>query len=369
MKKDVKVLAYYLPQFHEVQENSEWWGKGFTEWVSVKGANSMYEGHEQPRVPYRDNYYDLANEKVMKWQSDLSIKFGLDGFVFYHYWFHGKKILEKPVENYLKRNDLKQGFCFSWANESWVRTWSNVKGNAWCPVIDKTIDKNGKEVLLQQDYGDEHTWKEHFLYLLPFFKDKRYICCDGKPIFLIHKPDEIPMLNKRLRYWNQLAIEHGLKGIYIIATNCSKKTLELPNVNAMVMCEPGYTMKSEVDGEYIKKHTESNGLKKYNYKDFWNKILLRKTSKNIYQGGFIDYDDTPRRGNMGVCFEEVSVRRFGRYLKMLILKSRLRGSEFIILNAWNEWGEGAYLEPDKKNGYGYLKMLRWAKGKYKKKND
>ncbi len=366
----MKIIAFYLPQFHEIPENDEWWGKGFTEWTSVRVAKSLFGGHRQPREPYKDRYYDLLDKDVMKWQADIAQKAGIGGFCFYHYWFKGKKLLEKPVENYLKWKDITQRYCLSWANESWIRTWSNMEGNDWNEVIDKSRPAAGPQVLMKQDYGNEKDWAEHFYYLLPYFQDPRYIYANNKPIFLIYKPNKIPCLHAMLKCWNQLAKENGLEGIYIIATNDlnSKSTY----VDAAVMYEPAYTFgldmpvyykQRNVILEWLKAHNVAI-VKKYAYDRIWNKIISREIAdkkKTVYQGGFVDYDDTPRRGKNGTLFKGGTPQKFEGYMRKLLTKSERAGKEFVFLTAWNEWAEGSYMEPDKANGYAYLKALRHVK--------
>ncbi len=214
----MKVLAMYLPQFHRVKENDEWWGEGFTEWVSVKDAEPFFDGHYQPRIPQDQNYYDLMDKDTMVWQSSLMKKYKIDGVCMYHYWFkHGRQILEKPAQNLLQWKEIDMPFCFCWANETWARSWSRIQNkNVWSAVReqDKNEDKNG--ILLEQDYGNEAQWRQHFEYLLPFFKDERYIKVEDKPLFLIYKESEISCLPEMLECWKKLAEMNGLKGIYII---------------------------------------------------------------------------------------------------------------------------------------------------------
>ncbi|RRQ78488.1 glycoside hydrolase family 99-like domain-containing protein, partial [Enterococcus faecium] len=193
----MRVIAFYLPQFHEIPENNEWWGEGFTEWTNVKTARPLYSGHYQPREPINDNYYDLLNDDVKEWQVSIAKKNGIYGFCFYHYWFDGKMLLEKPVEQFLKNKNLDINFCLSWANEPWTKAW---------------VSKNDS-ILIEQNYGNEENWEKHFDYLLPFFKDSRYICNDGKPLFVIYRPEQIGCLNEMLDYWQILAKKNGLAGI------------------------------------------------------------------------------------------------------------------------------------------------------------
>ena len=177
----MKILALNLPQFHEIEENNEWWGKGFTEWVNVKAAKPLFEGHRQPVVPLNQNYYNLLDRGTIAWQIELAKKYSVYGFCFYHYWFSSKKnLLQTPAELFLADKSLDLKFCFAWDNEPWTRTWSAQEGNAWSPIMDAKVDNHGKKVLVEFDYEDEIGWENHYNYLLPFFKDSRYIKKDNK---------------------------------------------------------------------------------------------------------------------------------------------------------------------------------------------
>lgn len=361
-----KTIAFYLPQFHEIPENNEWWGNGFTEWTSVKAAKPLFKGHIQPKIPYKGRYYNLLDKDIMKWQASIAQKAGVFGFCFYHYWFKGKKLLEKPVENYLHCPDITQNYCFSWANESWIRTWSNLEGNDWNESIDKKNPKNGPSVLMKQDYGNESDWIEHFEYLLPFFKDRRYIKVDGKPMFLIYKIEKIQCINAMLECWNRLALENGLNGIYIVGTNSQKKVSKYMNAN--VLYEPAFTFSNDLPYLYKIRNSVMDKLnkigyehvRKYNYDIIWNKILNRKIKGSVitFSGAFVNYDDTPRRGVNGTLFTKVTPKKFGKYLKRLIERENNEGENYIFITAWNEWAEGAFLEPDAKNGYNFLSQIK-----------
>lgn len=193
----MKIIAFYLPQFHNIPENDEWWGDGFTEWVNVKAAKPLFEGHQQPKVPLNDNYYNLLDDNVKIWQAKIAKEHGVYGFCYYHYWFSGKMLLEKPMEQMLKNKAVDIPFCISWANETWTKAWVNDE----------------KKVLILQKYGEKDEWKQHFDYLLPFFKDDRYIKENNKPLFIIYRPEVVECLNEMLDYWNQLAIENGFDGM------------------------------------------------------------------------------------------------------------------------------------------------------------
>lgn len=348
----MKLLTMYLPQFHRVKENDQWWGEGFTDWIAVQQARPLFEGHKQPRIPYRHNYYDLLKKDTMKWQSELMREYGIYGQVFYHYWFaDGKKILEKPAENLLRWKDVDMPFCFSWANETWARSWSKLsEKNTWSSRIDTEMCEDSSEgVLLQQNYGDEASWREHFEYLSKFFRDDRYIKKDGKPVFIIYKPDSIPCLVQMLDFWRKLAEQTGFAGIYMIGVISEKKGI----FDAVLWQEPQYTIRNSFKN---KKLIEGN--------DIWRQILSRAVPSHTYLCGFSGYDDTPRRGEGGKVVLPVSVEAFKKYMTGLLAKSKALGNEFVFVNAWNEWGESMYLEPDQENGFGMLQAIKAALQEY-----
>lgn len=374
-----KIIAFYLPQFHRVPENDEWWGKGFTDWVSAKKAKPLYPGHYQPRLPMNENYYNLLEKSTMQWQAKLARKYGVYGFCIYHYWFGAnKQILEKPAENLLKWKDIKINYCFSWANESWITSWSKIKGNAW--VESRNTGRNGTErgILLKQEYGDEREWESHFMYLLPFFKDKRYIKKDGKPVFVLYKPGEIPKLKQMIIYWNELARKNGLSGVYIIGTNCSIREEKI--VDAGLLYEPSYTRQhekyelttKEAILKSIREFLEKKGMdipKFIGYDSIWREIIKRKQKEHIYPGGYVDFDGSPRKGRKAVITYRANPARFYKYFVQLYQMAKKNKKEYIFLTAWNEWGEGAYLEPDRRYGNSYLKAIKRAIIKNKGENE
>lgn len=275
----MKILAYYLPQYHEIPENNAWWGKGFTEWSNVKKAQKLFEGHYQPRIPLNNNYYDLTDIETIKWQVELAKKYGVYGFCFYHYWFNGKLLLEKPMELLLENKQIDIPFCVCWANENWTNGWAT--------------DKN--EILISHNSEDRDDWKKHFYYLLPFLKDSRYIKEDGKPLLVIYYPNIIISLNEMLEYWDGLAKEEGFQGIKFIyqhhlfhfKTSADKSHfdygIEFQPQYAQVAMEPKRNLlRTQIIikissllqkhlGLYISK--KSKAVKQYNYDDVWKKIL------------------------------------------------------------------------------------------------
>ena len=190
-----KIIAFYLPQYHQVPENDAWWGKGFTEWTAVKRGKQLFEGHRQPRVPLGENYYDLMASATLPWQAAMAKENGIYGLAFYHYWFEsGKRILEKPAEKLLLQTNIDIPFCFHWANQTWARTWSNLRNiNSWadtCEIV--TANEAASDgILVKQRYGDEAEWLEHIHYLMPFFQDSRYITCCQRPVLIVYQPQDI----------------------------------------------------------------------------------------------------------------------------------------------------------------------------------
>lgn len=356
MDNTMKVFAMYLPQFHRVKENDEWWGEGFTDWVSAKNAVPLFEGHYQPRVPQGGKYYDLMKKETMEWQASLMHQYGVDGMCIYHYWFKdGRKILERPAENLLKWKDIDMPFCFCWANETWAYSWSNVKTkNVWMYKGGKTdfVGENG--ILLKQEYGSSEEWKEHLEYLVSFFRDSRYIKIDNKPLFLIYKPAEIECLIEMLKVWRKEIINYGFDGIYIVGSFCNAMAGKV--VDAELCIEPPGGMRP------IYENYEKDGIYRFQYKDVWDNILKEGAlSAKTYFGGFVGFDDTPRRGDEGIVIDNATPRLFGEYLSKLMAKNAAYGSDIVFINAWNEWGEGMYLEPDERYGTGFLEAVLHAK--------
>lgn len=347
-----KVLAMYLPQFHRIKENDEWWGEGFTEWSTVKTGKPLYSGHKQPIEPLE--YYDLLNKEVMSRQAEYMHRYGVEGMCFYHYYFeNGRQVLEKPAENLLKWTDIDMPFCFYWANESWIRSWSNVSGNSWTELFESEEAKNNNGVLLKQNYGDRSTWEAHFNYLLPFFRDSRYLKKEGRPIFIIYNPGDIEHLEEMKACWDELMKREGLPPVFFIGKDTDRGIL-----NKAMLHEPMHTW-SDL---WEKRFQNPYGFQFYlDYDEVWERILKRRcTDENGYLGGFVGFDDTPRRGYKGKIMYGGTPDKFKKYMIRLLLKAGKAGNEFIFINAWNEWGEGMYLEPDKQWGFQYLEAVKEA---------
>lgn len=346
----MKAIALYLPQFHRVPENDQWWGEGYTEWTAVKSGEELFPGHYQPHIPLNHNYYDLMDKQTMQWQAELMKKYHIYGMCFYHYYFQdGRKILEKPAENLLEWKDIDMPFCFSWANETWGRTWSRIRNiNVWNDKEEQKKSKDDDGILLRQNYGDESDWEQHFDYLFPFFVDKRYIKIDNKPVFIIYRPNDIFCLTQMMDKWNEKAKQCGLDGIYFITTNSEKI-----DADAWLRQKISYW---PVGGNPCKE-----------YDELCERIIgeALKPEDSCYLCGYTSYDDSPRRGMQGLVVNNSSPEKFHTLMRILCYLSEQRGKEYVFINAWNEWGEGMYLEPDEKYRYGYLEALSKALQDYK----
>lgn len=345
----MKCIAFVLPQFHQIPENDNWWGEGFTEWTNVKKATSLYPEHHQPNQPWNNYYYDLTDPEARRWQAKIAKDHGIYGFCYYHYWFKGKQLLELPVQQILTSKEPDFPFCLSWANEPWTRKW------------DGTED----EVLMPQEYGEEEDWKIHFDFLMKAFVDERYIRVDGKPVFIIYRSSSIPRCEEMLQYWRELALENGLEGLHLVRTLGGFPLTEQCGFDASLEYEPHYTFAH--GGLNHLWSTKPVGDKDHwviDYDLVWDSILERTPHRNgeiIYPGAYVNWDNTPRKGVAGQSTLGSTPHKFGLYLSRQIERAKkLFNSEFIYINAWNEWAEGTYLEPDDKHGYQYLKAIKEA---------
>ena len=373
----MKIIAFYLPQFHNIPENDEWWGNGFTEWTNVKKAKPLYEGHMQPRVPLGGNYYNLLDDNVKIWQADLAKKYGVYGFCYYHYWFNGKMLLEKPMEQMLANKEVDIPFCICWANEPWTKAW----------VGDE------RKLLIAQEYGQEEEWKQHFMYLLPFFKDERYITKDGKPLFVFYRPDIVPCMKEMIETWDKLAKENGLSGItfafqsgdydwnnskeanlfdydiefqppyasHWLYSNDGKIVSALKKCRRLLAGWAGKKFGIDLYRYGTAQYKKMTGQTVANYDSMWQKIIEAKPVRsNSIPGAFVKWDNTPRHGERG----QINVgtpEKFEYYLSKQIKHAREDYHEdMIFMYAWNEWAEGGYLEPDEDDKYGYLEAIKRA---------
>lgn len=344
----MKKYALYLPQFHTIPENDLWWGKGFTEWTNVKKASPLFKGHKQPKAPLDDNYYVLDNPEVLKWQANLANSYGIDGMTFYHYYFCGKKLLEKPAEILLENKDIPMNFFFCWANHSWFRSW-----------------EGSKELLQEQKYGTIEDWENHFQYLLPFFKDNRYLKKNNKPVFMLFKSD-FEEKNDYVNYLNKRCTENGFSGIVIIETHEDADNLGEDNGNIKFLREPAtslnlfrksprniiFRLKNKI-GKISRKI--SSGYIEINDGNKIYREAINYKNKKVIRGLCLEWDNTPRHGERGYIITPPTKEMFMEYM------DSIKDTELLIINAWNEWCEGMILEPTEENKYKYLEWIKeWS---------
>jgi hypothetical protein len=355
----LKIIAFYLPQFHTIPENDIWWGKGFTEWTNTRKAQKLFQEHYQPKEPLNDYYYDLTDANARRWQAEIAKAHGIYGFCYYHYWFKGRRLLERPFNEVLNSGDPDFPFCLSWANEPWTRSW----------------DGKNKEILMGQEYGEKQDWQDHFDYLVTAFKDNRYIKINNKPLFIIYRPSSIVHCNEMLEFWNQLAIQQGFDGMYFVQSYTSFDNTNFRAFQAKLEFEPMFTVRHDLPlniqiVRYCKKLLRKtfrkiipNGilLDKLDYDLIWSRIIGRKRhddGKETFLGAFVDWDNSARKGENALIVTGGSPEKFSKYVEIQIENSKKLNSEFLFINAWNEWAEGTFLEPDKKYGFAYLEQLQ-----------
>lgn len=344
---DIKTLAFYLPQFHTFKENDEWWGKGFTEWTNTKKAKPYFKGHYQPRIPHDDfGYYSLDNVDTIKKQVLLAKTHGLYGFCFYYYWFSGKRLMEKPVDLFLNDKSIDFPFCFCWANENWTRTWDGLQN----------------DILIKQQYTPNDP-KKFIKDLKKYFSDSRYIRIDGKPLLLIYNPKEIPDFKGTVHLWRKYAREEKIGELFILS-KCD-------------FADSRYQFCEYVDGEFdFPPHgvghpaTQITGLsskKVFNYEKIVDDIEVLYHNhfplKPFYYTCTMGWDNSARRKEGYTIYYNYSLKSFYKWLKIIIRETRRRNppdKRFIFINAWNEWAEGTYLEPDQKYGYANINTLSKA---------
>ena len=349
----MKILAYFLPQFHTIPENDEWWGKDFTEWTTIRKENKISKNLQ----PLNNNYYNLLDEKTIQWQTELANNYKIYGFVYYHYYFCGKKLLQKPAELLLSNKNINQKFCFCWANHDWIKSSNNIIS-----------------ILMKQEYGTEKDWQQHFNYLLPFFKDERYIKIDNKPLFIIFR--NFNMKEDIYKYFNKYANKNGLPGIYFAQASYSSSNNMLNDSsqasNAVILREPAASFNRFSHFERcIKKLRKLLSrhiiFLKYNSfimtritisnaKNFCRK--MRKTGIKYWLGAYSGWDNTPRHGLLGYKMTNISNSNYIWYLTQLRKIAEKENIEFIFFNAWNEWAEGMILEPDTYNEYRFLEGIK-----------
>jgi lipopolysaccharide biosynthesis protein len=352
-----RLIAFYLPQFHPIPENDHCWGRGFTEWMNVVKARPRFAGHHQPHEPADLGYYDLRVPETRQAQVDLARRYGIQGFCYWHYWFSGRRLLERPFEEVLRSGEPEFPFCLAWANENWTRRW----------------DGQDEDVLLRQDCSFEDD-RRHIRALIPSFRDARYIRIGGKPLFSVYRANSLPDPARTAAIWREEAEKAGLRGLYL----CSIRSLpELHfdptaiGFDAAIDFQPDWKHLPEprrparllrLVNRLLSKDWGDETLYRENivndYAALVENMIRRPDSQyKVLPGVAPGWDNSPRRRTGAIIFRNSTPEAYGRWLRhaMYTATRELSGDERIVfINAWNEWAEGNHLEPDRKWGHRYL---------------
>lgn len=358
-KSDLRLIAFYLPQFHPIIENDKFWGKGFTEWTNVSKAIPQFLGHYQPHLPSDLGFYNLTDVKVIERQVEMAKSFGISGFCFHYYWFSGKRVLEKPLNLFLENKDLNIEFCICWANENWTRKWDGLDD----------------DILLSQEHNSDDD-ERIFSDWLPLFRDERYIKTpDGKPIVIIYRPSLLKNPSKTVARWRNLARENGLPDLFLMTTNFASQDF-MHDFDALVEFPPHGLIDFLKDGtvklcgESLEEpksnlRTVINPNYKGNIVDIHNcfksKEFLADKDYPIVRTVFPSWDNEARKPGRGTSFINLTPNDFSSWLKEASNKTLQLGyknrTRLVFINAWNEWAEGAHLEPDQKYGFTFLNKV------------
>ena len=359
-----RLIAFYLPQFHPIPENDEWWGKGFTEWTNVAKARPLFRGHRQPRLPGELGFYDLRLPETRIAQAELAREHGIEGFCYWHYWFAGKRLLERPFNETLTSGQPDLPFCLAWANESWSGTWHG----------------RPDRVLIEQTYPGEADHTEHFRVVLPALQDPRYITVDGKPVFVVYHPKKLPSPKAFAELWRRLAEAAGLPGLYFVGFSRGEWApgehgfdATLPHgwpataqthLDRALYRHSGRTLKTLALPLYARIRLGAPGPRVYDYSAMFDGVYDAPLPADRYPVVFPNWDNTPRSGVRGYVLQHSSPDLFGGFVQRAIAQVGDRDYErrIVFIKSWNEWAEGNYLEPDMETGRKYLEAVKAAAG-------
>jgi lipopolysaccharide biosynthesis protein len=350
---NARLIAFYLPQYHPIPENDEWWGKGFTEWTNVARAKPLFHGHYQPHVPADLGFYDLRVPETRIAQAEMAREYGIEAFCYYHYWFGGRQLLERPLNEVVASGEPDFPFCVCWANQSWTGTWHGC----------------ADRMLIEQTYPGDADHVAHFNALLPSFSDPRYVTVDGKILFLIYRPLELPFPERVTTLWREMAEREGLKGIHFVGVTSDPAWVpEKYGFDGAVLIR--FTSR----GRWISRITPVQGIIdayqqnfsmpfKVNYEDAISDLAPIHDfagNKKHYPSVIPNWDNTPRCGKNGYILHASSPELFQGLLRqaLTLTKSFPNDEKLVFLKSWNEWAEGNHLEPDLRYGKAYLEIIR-----------
>ena len=344
-----RVVAFYLPQFHPIAENDEWWGKGFTEWTNAAKARPLFRGHRQPDLPGELGFYDLRLAEVRHAQAALARQYGIEAFCYYYYWFAGKRLLERPLNEVIESGKPDLPYCLCWANASWTGVWHGEP----------------HRVLIEQTYPGARDYESHFGFLLKAFRDPRYLRVEGKPVYVVHRPLDIPDVRRVMELFRSLAAAAGLEGLHLVGVTPHQVwdpkqygldalvVQRMPALNGHVPWRyPSAKLKAKLRG---------NRLTVLRYADWLGHLITPHTARREYYPCLLpNWDNTPRSGMNGLVLEGSTPGLFRRHVREAVTKVREKPWQhrLVFLKSWNEWAEGNHVEPDARFGRGYLEALR-----------
>ncbi len=374
-----RLIAFYLPQFHPIAENDKWWGKGFTEWTNVAAAKPLFGGHCQPRLPADLGFYDLRVPEVRAQQAELARAAGIEGFCYWHYWFAGKRLLERPFNEVLRSGQPDFPFCLGWANQTWTGIWHGA----------------ASRILIEQTYPGQRDHESHFYCLLDAFHDPRYIRVRNKPLFLLYRPMELPKPREFIECWQALAVKNGLPGIHFVAHSMSSSRYDhrangfdagviagvfrVSNVNSWqraLKWAKARAGKSALEQSLVRpkafaralflkamKHAARfrKGPQVLDYSEAMLHFLDDVPAEHDFYPCIVpNWDNSPRSARNAVVLDGSTPALFRAHLREALDRVAARHFEdrIVFVKSWNEWAEGNYLEPDQRFGHQYLDVVR-----------
>ena len=355
---DPQLLAFYLPQYHPIPENDQWWGTGFTEWANVAEARPLFRGHEQPHIPADLGFYDLRSGEVRESQAQLAREYGISGFCYYHFWFNGRRLLGRPLDEVLATGRPDFPFCLCWANENWTRVWDGGNG----------------DVLMRQNYSETDD-RQHIRWLTQAFRDHRYIRIDGRPLLLVYRASILPDPARTMAIWREETRRLGVDEPFLCRVDSFPDERGDPRAlgfDAAVEFQPdwinlGRPLRRTKPWAALRKLGLSNGeYGKHRIHEYGDVVerMLRRPPHSYRRFACVtpSWDNTPRRKEHGVILRNSTPELYERWLRETIETSTSdpAGEPLVFINAWNEWGEGAHLEPSRRWGRRYLEATRNA---------
>ena len=354
----MRVLAFHLPQFHPIPENDEWWGAGFTEWTNVTKATPAFPGHYQPHLPADLGFYDLRLPEARQAQANLARAYGIGGFVYYHYWFNGRRILERPVDEILRNGQPDFPFCLCWANENWTRAWDGAE----------------RHVLLQQQYSDDDD-EAHIRHLLPYLADPRYIRVGGRPLLMVYRTELLPDPARTAERWRSAALREGLGELFLARVESLAQERDPSDIgfDAAVEFAPDWrTIPRQPHSRWVRVKCRAGLIPKgrlmnivVEYDDVVARMLAKpEPAYRRYRCATPGWDNSARRPHGATILHNNTPQAYGRWLRQLVQAERNAGrptdEQLVFVNAWNEWAEGNHLEPDQRWGHAFLEATRAA---------